>query len=134
VLGKARVGVYGGYEVIARQAARGYEFLWQTYAWSGWPTTKWYPKAQLRQYSNDHTVLGVGVDLNQALTPNFGQWFYVPPVVKPSPKPHKITLPKILNKNKPAPKQLGRWKKRPTKIRPGYRVEIINGWYWEVKR
>jgi hypothetical protein len=76
VLGKHRVGVYGGLAVIARAAARGYVYLWQTYAWSG---GVWHPKARLRQYSNDHTVAGASVDLDQAMTADFGQWFFIPP-------------------------------------------------------
>lgn len=125
VLGKSRTGVYGGYEVVARQMQRGAHFGWQTYAWSGWPTTRWYPKAQLRQYSNGHYVAGVSVDLDQAVSPNFGQWFYVSPPTK------RIVNPII----HPVIHKLGPWRDEPreNKIPRGYRaVGPINGWWWLV--
>lgn len=72
VLGVQRTGIYGGYSavssvMISRYAAYG----WQTYAWSG---GSWYDKAQLQQYSNDHTIGGVGCDYNRAITADYGQW------------------------------------------------------------
>ena len=125
VLGKSRTGVYGGYEVVARQMQRGAHFGWQTYAWS---SRRWYLKAQLRQYSNGHYVGGVQVDLNQAVSPNFGQWFYVsPPVKKPVINP--IIHPVV------AHRKLGPWREEPheNKIPKGFRaVGPINGWWWLV--
>ena len=44
---------------------------WQTYAWSD---GQWDHRAQLRQYSNGHTIAGVGVDYDQSTAVDFGQW------------------------------------------------------------
>lgn len=71
VIPKDRCGPYGGYDVVAHQAARGFKALWQTYAWSG---SRFDPAAQVYQYSNDHTVGGVGVDFNHVYGEDFGQW------------------------------------------------------------
>lgn len=80
VLGKVRVGSYGGLAVTQRHLNRGFVYAWQTYAWSG---GKWDPRARLRQYSNGHTLAGVSCDYDQAIAEDFGQWRYVAPPVKP---------------------------------------------------
>jgi hypothetical protein len=81
-IGAARVGVYGGLHVIKACAdAKACHFLWQTYAWSGTPTV-WDKRAQLHQYENGKTVAGLSVDLDRALTADYGQW--APP--KPRPR------------------------------------------------
>lgn len=49
VLGHGRCGPYGGYEVVKHQADRGFEGLWQTYAWS---RGRWDSRAQIQQYDN----------------------------------------------------------------------------------
>jgi len=72
VLGVERVGVYGGFAVVRRLLnAELVRFAWQTYAWSG---GAWDHRAQLRQFSNDHTIGGVSVDFDRAVAANFGQW------------------------------------------------------------
>lgn len=72
VLGRDRVGIYGGYEPVSRALAGGHAaWAWQTYAWSG---GRWAVDAQLQQYSNDHTLDGVGCDYDRAEKSDFGQW------------------------------------------------------------
>jgi hypothetical protein len=63
VLSHRIAGPYGGDEVISRQANRGFEGLYPTYAWSGGRRN---PKGKIFQYSNGHTVGGVGCDFDQA--------------------------------------------------------------------
>lgn len=72
VLGRQRVGVYGGYETI-RQAhdAGKAAWFWQTYAWSG---GRWHPAAHIRQYHNDVAFHGVALDLDDTDVADFGQW------------------------------------------------------------
>lgn len=72
VLGRDRVGVYGGYKVIAHLAGNGKaRWLWQTYAWSG---GNWHPKAHIQQYRNGVTIGGADCDLNRAMSSDYGQW------------------------------------------------------------
>jgi hypothetical protein len=74
ILGAARVGVYGSYDVIAHCVAAGTaRWFWQTYAWSG---GRWHPRAHIQQYKNGVTVAGGSVDLNRAITADYGQWGY----------------------------------------------------------
>lgn len=72
VLGKSRVGVYGGYRVVdwALSAGRA-SWGWQTYAWSGKSIST---RAHLYQYSNNHYIGSANVDYNRALKAAFGQW------------------------------------------------------------
>lgn len=71
VLGWDRVGVYGGIRTIDHMADRGVRWLWQTYAWSA---GQWHPATDLRQYRNGVRLAGGEVDLNKAMTSDFGQW------------------------------------------------------------
>lgn len=71
IIGWDRVGVYGGYRTIAYMASKGVRWLWQTYAWSG---GRWHKAAQLRQYRNGVHLAGGEVDLNRAMTDDYGQW------------------------------------------------------------
>jgi hypothetical protein len=72
VLGRDRVGLYAGYGPISRAfSAKKISYGWQTYAWSG---GRWDSRAQLQQYSNGHTLNGVGVDYNHAVKADYGQW------------------------------------------------------------
>jgi Domain of unknown function (DUF1906) len=82
VLGRQSSGPYGGYEVVRHQFDRGFAWGWQTYAWSGAEVDA---RAQLYQFSNDHYMDGVGVDLNHAFYADYGQWDAVPP---PDPDPY----------------------------------------------
>lgn len=72
VVGAARVGLYGGYNVIRHaQAAGTARWFWQTYAWSG---GRWASGAHLQQYRNGVSLAGGTVDLNRAMVADFGQW------------------------------------------------------------
>lgn len=74
VLGRERVGVYGGYKVIAHFAAmkdRLATWYWQTYAWSG---GQWHSAAHIQQYRNGVTIGGADCDLNRAMVTDYGQW------------------------------------------------------------
>lgn len=86
VLGKAGVGVYGGFNVVKHALDGGHcHWAWQTYAWSG---GQWDGRAQIRQYSNDHIIGGVGLDYDSSQTADFGQWrIGVTPTPPPGPKP-----------------------------------------------
>jgi hypothetical protein len=71
VIGKARVGVYGSYDVLNRCRANGTAaWFWQTYAWSGGNIASY---AHLYQYHNGANVNG-SVDLCRAMQTNYGQW------------------------------------------------------------
>lgn len=77
VLGKDRVGVYGGFYVVKRALDAGVcKFAWQTYAWSGGHLD---PRAHIYQYSNGHTLAGVSCDYDKALKDNFGQFVFSHP-------------------------------------------------------
>jgi peptidoglycan hydrolase-like protein with peptidoglycan-binding domain len=89
VLGGAnRVGVYGGYWVVAycldHNAA---DFAWQTLAWSGGRRD---PRAQLYQHTNGVMIGGISCDLDSAYATDFGQWrsTILPP---PPPFPYPQT-------------------------------------------
>ena len=72
VLGRDRVGIYGGYGPVSRALDGGHAaWAWQTYAWSG---GRWDSRAQLQQYSNGHTLGGVGCDYDRATRDDYGQW------------------------------------------------------------
>ncbi|GAA1545622.1 hypothetical protein GCM10009678_30320 [Actinomadura kijaniata] len=72
VLGRFRVGLYGGYGPVKRALDAGRAaWAWQTYAWSG---GRWDRRAQLQQYSNEHRLNGVSVDYNRAVADDYGQW------------------------------------------------------------
>jgi hypothetical protein len=77
VLGHDRCGPYGSYRVVAHARARGFQALWQTYAWSA---GQQFLGASAYQYSNGHTVGGVGVDYNHLYGADFGQWDRKAPV------------------------------------------------------
>ena len=87
VVGLERTGVYSGYWPLKRLFdAKLVTYGWQTYAWSGGNVDS---RANLYQYSNDHSVAGVGVDFNRNLKSDFGQWGFV--VTPPTP-PHKTVV------------------------------------------
>lgn len=64
VLGHHRCGPYGGIEVCEHQFSRGFQWAWQTYAWSD---GKW-GRAKLQQYLN-----GSSYDHDRGFG-DFGQW------------------------------------------------------------
>lgn len=97
VIGKDRTGVYGGYKVVKGCFdAKLVTWGWQTYAWSG---GKWDDRAQIQQYSNDHTIGRGSVDYNRATTDNYGQW---PPAGKSSTTAGKPSKPSGAPKPSPA--------------------------------
>jgi hypothetical protein len=70
VLGRQRVGVYGGYETIRQTHDAGKAaWFWQTYAWSA---GRWHPAAHIRQHSNDVPFHGVALDLDDTDAADFG--------------------------------------------------------------
>jgi Rv2525c-like, glycoside hydrolase-like domain len=71
VLGKDRCGPYGDIAVCTHLMDRGFAYSWQTYAWS---YGRWEHRAQLQQFSNDHTLAGVGVDYDRSTTADAGLW------------------------------------------------------------
>lgn len=88
VLGRGRVGLYGGYGPVSRAFnAKKITWAWQTYAWSG---GQWDKRAQLHQYSNDHIIGGVGLDYDEAPTSDYGQWKVG---ASPAPTPAPVPAP-----------------------------------------
>jgi hypothetical protein len=62
VIGKHRVGVYGGYHVVKYMYDKNVcEWFWQTYAWSGGLV---HPKAHIYQYRNGVRIGGLSCDMN----------------------------------------------------------------------
>ncbi len=71
VMGAAQVGEYGGYYPVKAQLDTGViAWAWQTRAWSG---GRWEPRVNIRQ-TGTAIVGGVEVDVNQAMTADYGQW------------------------------------------------------------
>lgn len=62
VLGKHRVGVYGGYYVVKHMVDHKIcDWFWQTYAWSGGLV---HPQTHIYQYRNGVRIGGLSCDLN----------------------------------------------------------------------
>lgn len=90
VLGRKRVGVYGGYWVVKRLLDSGIvKYAWQTLAWSG---GAWDKRAQLRQTSINQSRSGVSVDLDQAVCADYGQWPR-PRIPRKAPVDRRLPLP-----------------------------------------
>jgi hypothetical protein len=71
VIGRGRVGIYGGYYPVKRALDGGHaSWAWQTIAWSG---GQWDPRAVIRQGAQ-MTINGVSCDLNTATAADYGQW------------------------------------------------------------
>ncbi len=100
VLGRNRVGIYGGYHVVRRSLDAGKaHYACQTLAWSGAPhqgsdphnfwdgQTNWDTRAQLRQHLQIR-VSGVSVDFDEAFATDYGQW--PRPAQPPQPKPAPV--------------------------------------------
>lgn len=72
VLGRARVGIYGGHGPVARALDAGKaRWAWQTLAWSA---GRWDSRAHIRQYAIEQRLGGADVDYNRATRTDFGQW------------------------------------------------------------
>ena len=71
-IGWARVGIYGGYDLIQHlHAENRCRFYMQTYAWSH---GKWSGAAQLRQVINGVNMFGADTDIDKAMSADFGQF------------------------------------------------------------
>jgi hypothetical protein len=71
VLGRDRVGIYGGYYPVKRALDAGKaKWAWQTIAWSG---GLWDARANIRQGAQK-TIGGVSCDINTSMTSDYGQW------------------------------------------------------------
>lgn len=71
VLGRSRVGIYGGYYPVTRALNSGKAaWAWQTFAWSG---GQWDSRAHIRQGAQV-SIGGVSVDLDTGMVDDFGQW------------------------------------------------------------
>jgi LysM repeat protein len=88
--GIQNVGIYGSYYICTRaQAATGCRYLWQTEAWSGGNVTS---AVNIMQRNNAGYMFvdGVECDINEAHTPDFGQFVpadVTPPPPAPAPAP-----------------------------------------------
>lgn len=72
VIGRGRVGLYGGHGPVKRALDAGKAvWSWQTYAWS---QGRWDSRAHIQQYSNEHVLNGVSVDYDRAVKDDYGQW------------------------------------------------------------
>ncbi|TDD69376.1 DUF1906 domain-containing protein [Actinomadura darangshiensis] len=72
VIGRDRVGLYGGYYPVKRALDAGKaRWAWQTYAWSG---GQWVGRAQIQQYRNGVQVGGADCDYDRAMEADYGQW------------------------------------------------------------
>lgn len=86
VLGKSRVGAYGGYWPLKRLFDAGLiNYGWQTTAWSG---GQWDPRAHIRQQGSGK-VGGVSVDWDHSMKPDFGQWRTTRPLPLPPSLPDR---------------------------------------------
>lgn len=71
VIGRQKVGIYGGFYVIEWALSHGYAVWgWQTYAWSGGRVST---RAHVLQYHNGVVLNGKSVDLDRSLKTDFGQ-------------------------------------------------------------
>jgi Rv2525c-like, glycoside hydrolase-like domain len=72
VIGRPRVGIYGGYYPVKRACDAGkVTWAWQTYAWSG---GQWDPRVQLRQVENGVRIGGADCDRDLSMAADYGQW------------------------------------------------------------
>jgi hypothetical protein len=102
VLGRGAAGVYGGLAVVRAALNAGTVWAWQTLAWSG---GQWDPRARVRQVRVNTLLSGSAVDVNEAMTADYGQWQpgKVPSEAAPDPaaSPAPATIPgdlMLLNK------------------------------------
>lgn len=71
VLGRARVGLYGAYDAMARFLGSKATWGYQTSSWSG---SQWHPDAQLQQYAHNMALCGGLVDWVRATADDYGGW------------------------------------------------------------
>jgi hypothetical protein len=89
VVGVSRVGAYGGIQTVrVLFNSRLIRYGWQTYAWSG---GQWDSRAQLQQYQN-----GSSVDLDRAVSSDYGQTPFATPKPKRPMSAQKRELRRLL--------------------------------------
>lgn len=78
VIGRDRVGLYGGLRAIQNaQSSGAAKWFWQTYGWSTRNNViVWADGTHIQQYNNGVRIDGADCDLNRAMQPDFGQWGY----------------------------------------------------------
>lgn len=82
-IGSNRIGIYGGYDAIEwAHTHRIASWFWQTAAWS---RGIWHPSAHIRQYRNNVLFNGAKIDLDVAMTDDYGQWVVGDQIVAPAP-------------------------------------------------
>lgn len=116
VIGRHRVGVYGGQRSMWWADEDGFPFRWQTKSWSRYDAqgrwnsslpVQWVPGCQLRQERVDEDrINGIGIDVNTVWATDFGQWQYDrspvgqerPVSIKPNPghRGDPLFLPDVL--------------------------------------
>lgn len=91
VLGKNRVGIYGGFWPVKRALDAGVcKYGWQTYAWSGGNRDT---RAQLYQHRNGQRVAGLSVDLDRTYHADYGNALAkAAPTPKPAPAPKRPSV------------------------------------------
>lgn len=99
VLGRERIGLYGGYYPLKRAKDAGkIKWFWQTYAWSGGQVLA---GIHLYQYKNGVALASGTVDLCRALQTEYGQHGVTKPTPAPAPAP--APAPKPVPAPAPAP-------------------------------
>jgi hypothetical protein len=84
VITVARTGIYGGFYPVKRALDGGHaKWAWQTTAWSG---GQWDSRAHIRQ-AGSVSVAGITIDVDEAMTADYGQWPRPAAPVKPAPPP-----------------------------------------------
>lgn len=98
VIGRNRVGVYGGYYLIKRVADAGKaSFFWQTLAWSRGNVD---PRVHLYQWSVNRKLDGSDVDFTRALKSYYGQVGAAPsPAGQPTTVPKPVVGRVIVNRS-----------------------------------
>jgi hypothetical protein len=93
VLGLARVGAYGEYDLmkhlidkglVGRSHTAGKFYAWQTYAWSG---GQYDERCAVAQDKNGQRLGSGTVDYDSAHAADYGQWHYTAPTTPTPPKP-----------------------------------------------
>jgi Domain of unknown function (DUF1906) len=83
VIGLVNVGIYGGIRATEWAANNRYaSWFFQTYAWS---FGEWGPHADIQQYRNNVPFAGGVVDLDRAMSTDFGQWPHAHETIGPAP-------------------------------------------------
>jgi len=127
VIGRDRTGIYGGFWPVSRALTAGKAtWAWQTVAWSG---GQWDPRAHIRQHGAV-TVGGIsGIDTDESMHPDFGQWPR-PSAPAPAPPPApQYPVPVLLSQTvQPVTVHLG-WE-AGTPVSPHWRVQVA---HWDGK-